>query len=104
MPGMGRSLQTGNSLIVSSFHTALFHQFITIFVFGALCAVGFNVFRTMQYRRLKAHGVASFPSAPSESSPEPAARRILRIGFGALWTFDGLLQMQSSIHIGLPSG
>ncbi len=104
MPGMGRSLQTGNSLIVSSFHTALFHQFIAIFVVGALCAVGFNVFRTMQYRRLKTHGVASFPSAPSESPPEPVARRILRIGFGALWIFDGLLQMQSSMPLGLPSG
>ena len=104
MPGMGRSLQTGNSLIVSSFHTALFHQFIAIFVLGALCAIGFNVFRTVQYRRLKAHGVASFPSAPSEPMPEPAARRILRIGFGALWIFDGLLQMQSSMPLGLPSG
>ena len=104
MPGMGRSLQTGNSLIVSSFHTALFHQFIAIFVLGALCAIGFNVFRTVQYRRLKAHGVASFPSAPSEPMPEPAARRILRIGFGALWIFDGLLQVQSSMPLGLPSG
>ena len=27
-----------------------------------LCAVGFNVFRTVQYRKLKAHGKASFPS------------------------------------------
>ena len=104
MPGMGRSLQTGNSLIVSSFHTALFHQFIVIFVLGALCAIGFNVFRTIQYRRLKANGVTSFPSAPSEPLLEPAARRILRIGFGALWIFDGLLQMQSSMPLGLPSG
>jgi cytochrome oxidase Cu insertion factor (SCO1/SenC/PrrC family) len=101
---MGRSVQTGNSLIVSSFHTALFHQFIIIFVLGALCAVGFNVFRTVQYRRLKANGLASFPSAPSEPLPEPAARRILRIGFGALWIFDGLLQIQSSMPLGLPSG
>ena len=104
MPGMGRSLQTGNSLIVSSFHTALFHQFIAIFVLVALCAIGFNVFRTVQYRKLRAHGVASFPSAPSETLPEPAARRILRIGFGALWIFDGLLQIQSSMPLGLPSG
>ena len=63
MPGMGRSLQTGNTLIVSSFHTALFHQLIVIFVLVVLCAVGFNVFRTVQYRKLKAHGKASFPVA-----------------------------------------
>ncbi len=103
MPGMGRSLQTGNSLIVSSFRTALFHQLIVIFVLVALCAVGFNVFRTVQYRRLQAHGKASFPSR-SNAWPEPMARRILRIGFGALWIFDGLLQIQSSMALGLPSG
>ena len=28
MPGMGRSVQTGNSLIVSTFHTTLFHQLL----------------------------------------------------------------------------
>ena len=104
MPGMGRSLQTGNTLIVSSFHTALFHQFIAVFVLGALCSVGFNVFRTVQYRRLKEHGRASFPSSRPEPLPEPTARRILRIGFGALWIFDGLLQIQSSMPLGLPSG
>ena len=105
MPGMGRSVQTGNSLIVSSFHTALFHQFIVIFVLGALCAIGFNVFRTVQYRSLKAHGMTSFPSSGgADAVPEPEARRILRIGFGALWIFDGLLQIQSSMPLGLPSG
>jgi cytochrome oxidase Cu insertion factor (SCO1/SenC/PrrC family) len=104
MPGMGRSLQTGNSLIVSSFHTALIHQLIAIFVIAALCAVGFNVFRTVQYRRLKEHGRASFPSPRPGAPSEPTARRILRIGFGALWIFDGLLQAQSSMPLGLPSG
>ena len=104
MPGMGRSLQTGNSLIVSSFHTALFHQLIVILLLGVLSAVGFNVFRTVQYRRLKAHGQVSFPSSRPEPLPEPAARRILRIGFGALWILDGLLQIQSSMPLGLPSG
>jgi cytochrome oxidase Cu insertion factor (SCO1/SenC/PrrC family) len=104
MPGMGRSLQTGNTLIVSSFHTALVHQLIAIFVIGALCAVGFNVFRTVQYRRLKEHGRASFPSPRPGAPPEPTARRILRIGFGALWILDGLLQAQSSMPLGLPSG
>jgi cytochrome oxidase Cu insertion factor (SCO1/SenC/PrrC family) len=104
MPGMGRSLQTGNTLIVSSFHTALFHQLIVVLALGAVCAIGFNVFRTVQYGRLKAHGQASFPSSRPEPLPEPTARRLLRIGFGSLWIFDGLLQAQSSMPLGLPSG
>jgi cytochrome oxidase Cu insertion factor (SCO1/SenC/PrrC family) len=104
MPGMGRSLQTGNSLIVSTFHTALFHQLLVILLVGALCAIAFNIVRTVQYRRLKAHGQVSFPSRQRFSTPEPAARRILRIGFGCLWILDGLLQLQSAMPLGLPTG
>ncbi len=104
MPGMGRSLQTGNSLIVSTFHTALFHQLLIVSLVCALCAIGFNVVRTVQYRRLRQHGQDSFPSMQRFHAPEPAARRILRIGFGCLWILDGLLQLQSAMPLGLPSG
>ena len=104
MPGMGRALQTGNSLIVSSFHTALWHQFLIILLVGLLCAIGFNVVRTIQWRRLKEHGVASFPSPARAATPEPLARQVARIGFGCLWILDGLLQIQSGMPLGLPSG
>ena len=104
MPGMGRSLQSSNSLIVSAFHTELLHQLLFILLVGALCAIGFNVVRTVQYRRLKEHGQNSFPTSPRFSTPEPTARRVLRIGFGCLWILDGLLQLQSAMPLGLPSG
>jgi len=104
MPGMGRSLQSSNSLIVSAFHTELLHQLLFILLVGALCAIGFNVVRTVQYRRLKEHGQNSFPTSPRFSTPEPTARRVLRIGFGWLWILDGLLQLQSAMPLGLPSG
>ena len=103
MPGMGRSLQTGNSLIVSSFHTALFHQLLIVLLVVAICAIGFNVVRTLQYLRLRASGQSAFPSARAATA-EPIARRVVRIGFGGLWIFDGLLQLQSSMPLGLPSG
>ena len=67
MPGMGRSLQTGNSLIVSAFHTELLHQLLFILLVGALCAIGFNVVRTVQYRRLKQHGQRFVPDVPASS-------------------------------------
>jgi cytochrome oxidase Cu insertion factor (SCO1/SenC/PrrC family) len=35
--------------------------------------------------------------------PEPRGRRMLRIGFGVLWLFDGLLQAQPQMAAGLPS-
>jgi hypothetical protein len=34
---------------------------------------------------------------------EPAGRRVLRIGFGLLWLFDGVLQAQPKMPAGLPS-
>ena len=104
MPGMGRSLQTGNSLIVSSFHSALFHQFLIVILVVVLCGVAFNVVRTVQYRRLRDNGSTAFPPRPATTLPVPTARRLLRLGFGSLWVLDGLLQMQSSMPLGLPSG
>jgi cytochrome oxidase Cu insertion factor (SCO1/SenC/PrrC family) len=103
MPGMGRALQTGNSLIVSNFHSTLFHQLLLVVLIAVLCAVGFNVVRTVQFRRLKEHGQDGFPSRPNAAA-EPLARQILRFGFGGLWILDGLLQLQSGMPLGLPSG
>jgi cytochrome oxidase Cu insertion factor (SCO1/SenC/PrrC family) len=103
MPGMGRPLQTSNSLIVSEFHHALLDQLLIVAAIAMAAAVGFNVVRTVQYRRLRQHGLVSFPSSTRLGPPEPLARRVLRIGFGCLWILDGLLQIQSSMPLGLPS-
>lgn len=103
MPGMGRSLQTGNSLIVSTFHSALLHQLLIVLLVVIVCALGFNVVRTVQYRRLRASGQTAFPPMPATTA-EPMARRVVRVGFGCLWIFDGLLQLQASMPLGLPSG
>jgi cytochrome oxidase Cu insertion factor (SCO1/SenC/PrrC family) len=100
---MGRALQTGNSLIVSSFHSALLHQLLIVLLVVILCGVGFNVVRTLQYRQLRASGRTAFPARQAETA-EPMARRVVRIGFGCLWILDGLLQAQSSMPLGLPSG
>ena len=35
---------------------------------------------------------------------EPAARRLLRVSFGLIWLFDGLLQMQASMPAGMIGG
>ncbi len=100
---MGRSLQTGNSLVVSSFHSALLHQLLVVLLVVVLSAVAFNLVRTIQYRRLREHGITSFPASSPSRAPEALARRVLRIGFGCLWVLDGLLQLQSSMPLGLPS-
>ncbi len=103
MPGMNRSLQTGNEVIVSSFHAALFHQLLLVLAIVALCAIGLNVVRTVQYRRLREQGERSSPGRRTTTTVEPLARRVVRIGFGCFWILDGLLQVQSSMPLGLPS-
>jgi cytochrome oxidase Cu insertion factor (SCO1/SenC/PrrC family) len=100
---MGRALQSNNPTIVSAFHTALLHQFLVVLAIAAVLAVALNVIRTLQYRRLAAVGQTTFPMGGRWDFAEPPARRIVRIGFGLLWVFDGLLQLQSSMPLGLPS-
>jgi cytochrome oxidase Cu insertion factor (SCO1/SenC/PrrC family) len=40
---------------------------------------------------------------PTPMLAEPAWRKLLRIGFGLLWVFDGILQAQPKMAVGLPS-
>ena len=109
MPGMNRTLQTGNPYIISAFKSMLFHQLLVVLVIGALLAVVWNILRSVQYKRAVAVGGRTLPSAAkstatNKSSPEPVARRMLRVTFGLLWIFDGVLQAQGSMPLGLPSG
>ena len=99
---MGHGLQTDNPLIVSAFRTALDHQFLIILALAAGLAVAWNVVRTIQYRRAVASGSLDTAISQRWPYPEPAARRILRITFGIIWVFDGLLQAQTSMPVGLP--
>ncbi len=103
MLGIDQSLGPGNPLIVSTFRTTLFHQLLVVAAIVVGCLLAFNVVRTVQYRRLGAHGQKAFPSGNRAGGPEPAARRLVRIGFACLWILDGLLQLQTSMPLGLPS-
>jgi hypothetical protein len=50
MPGMGGASQNGNSVIVSAFHRELFHQLLVVLLIAVVCAIAFNVIRTVEYR------------------------------------------------------
>ncbi len=102
MPGMGGSPGAGNSTIIHQFHTALAHQGLLILLVLVLLFMAWNALRSLQYRRAVASG-APFPPPRPATSPEPPARRLLRLGFGALWVVDGLLQLQQAMPLGLPS-
>ncbi|HXW35361.1 MAG TPA: hypothetical protein VEJ87_12345, partial [Acidimicrobiales bacterium] len=99
MPGMNTGINTNDPSVVSSFQAALLHQFLVVLVVLALIAISWSVLRSLQLRRAVEGG--GLPLRPDLVSPEPAARRLLRISFGLIWIFDGILQGQSSMPLGL---
>jgi cytochrome oxidase Cu insertion factor (SCO1/SenC/PrrC family) len=102
MPGMNSGINASDPTVVAAFRAALVHQ--------GLIALAIIVVVMLVWASSKA-----WPPAPSAGSaapagghglirsPEPAARRLLRIGFGLLWVFDGILQAQPAMAVGLPS-
>jgi cytochrome oxidase Cu insertion factor (SCO1/SenC/PrrC family) len=59
------------------------------------------VLHPLQVRRATAIGDGTRRTARPDLAPEAPGRRILRISFGLLWVFDGLLQGQSSMPLGM---
>jgi cytochrome oxidase Cu insertion factor (SCO1/SenC/PrrC family) len=99
---MGGPLSTGNSTIVSAFQSSLLHQLLVVLVILAVIAVAWNVLRNAQLRRtMAAREPGAVDARPVATSPEPLARRVLRIGFGLIWLFDGIMQAQSAMPVGL---
>jgi cytochrome oxidase Cu insertion factor (SCO1/SenC/PrrC family) len=99
MPGMNTGLSTNNPAIVSAFKTALLHQGLVVLLIIALISVAWNVQRSAQLRRARSGGTGT--SGSTMSRPEPVARRLLRISFGLIWVFDGILQGQASMPLGM---
>ena len=97
MPGMNSGLNPANPILVSAFRTALVHQWAIVALIFALLLIAWGATRTWVAGRDKAVLAAPAPWR------EPGARRLLRVGFGILWLFDGILQAQPQMAGGLPS-
>ncbi len=102
MTGMGTPPGPGDSSIVAEFHHQLAVQLAIVLAVVAVLFILWNQLRAMQYRRAVARGEPFAPGA-DRPAPEAPGRRFLRIAFGLLWLFDGLLQLQSGMPTGLPS-
>ena len=92
MPGMNSGPGPASSILITAFRSALLQQALIVallFVF---------VFATWAVMRTAIGG----QRADAEWR-EPRARQLLRIGFGALWVFDGLLQAQPQMAGGMPA-
>jgi cytochrome oxidase Cu insertion factor (SCO1/SenC/PrrC family) len=90
---MNSGLNNNNSTLVTAFRAALLHQGIYVLLIFAILAVAWVSVREWLRPARK----------PRPATPEPAWRELLRIGFGVIWIFDGLLQAQPDMPTGLPS-
>jgi cytochrome oxidase Cu insertion factor (SCO1/SenC/PrrC family) len=108
MPGMNSGINVNDPVVVAAFKSALLHQgIIALLIFGLLGLAWLTV-RAWMPAAAQAGGQAGTggpagQADPANAAAEPAWRHLLRVGFGLLWVFDGILQAQPKMAIGLPS-
>src|SRR5258708_7566518 len=102
MPGMNSGLNVGDPTVIAAFKAALLHQgLIALLIFATLWLAWVTVRAWRPATAQAGAGAAADPPGPALA--EPAWRQLLRIGFGLLWIFDGVLQAQPKMAVGLPS-
>ena len=101
MPGMNSGLDISDPAVVAAFKAALVHQGLIALLIFALLGLAWITIRA--WLPASAAGAGTAPEATAAAVAEPAWRRLLRIGFGLLWVFDGILQAQPKMAVGLPS-
>ena len=94
MPGMNSGLNPASPILVSAFRSALLQQWLIIALIFGLLLITWGATRTAIF--------GSMAGAPvAERWREPRARLVLRVGFGVIWLFDGILQAQPQMAGGL---
>src|SRR5580700_11024617 len=99
MPGMDGGVSPGNNVLQTAFKAALLNQGVIALLVFVVLAIAWVACRELLPARARVQVAASQAGLRSE----PAGRRLLRIGFGVLWIFDGLLHAQPKMAGGLPS-
>ena len=100
MPGMNSGINVNDPTVIAAFKTAVVHQGIIALLIFALLGFAWITVRAW-LPAATASGAAE--GTPATAAAEPSWRQWLRIGFGLLWIFDGILQAQPKMAIGLPS-
>jgi cytochrome oxidase Cu insertion factor (SCO1/SenC/PrrC family) len=102
MPGMNSGVNVNDPTVVAAFKSALAHQGIIALLIFAVLGLAWLTVRAW-WPAAAQPGERTGPAGPSAATAEPAWRQLLRVGFGLLWVFDGILQAQPKMAIGLPS-
>ncbi len=112
MPGMNSGLSPADPTLVAAFRSALLHQGVIALIIIVFLGLLWATARTWRPAAPTATPVANGSGEASEADgagpagrrrgqPEARARSLLRIGFGLIWVFDGILQAQPKMAGGL---
>jgi hypothetical protein len=96
MPGMNSGLNVSDPTVVAAFEAALLHQGLIALLIFFMVGLAWLSLRAWLM-------VATGGTAAAMVKPEPGWRQVLRTGFGIIWLFDGILQAQPKMPVGLPS-
>ena len=99
MSGMNSGINVNDPTVVAAFKAALVHQGIIALLIFVAARLRLDHRAGLAARARPPRGAARPPAAVAE----PSWRQVLRIGFGLMWVFDGILQAQPKMAIGLPS-
>jgi hypothetical protein len=94
---MSPGLNVIDPKVVSAFRSALIHQGL------ALVILTLMAFAWLAVRRRGRAGAADEVGAGRRPTAGPVGRLVIAVGFGNLWLFDGILQTQPKMPLGLPS-
>jgi cytochrome oxidase Cu insertion factor (SCO1/SenC/PrrC family) len=94
---MNSGLNPASPILVSAFRSALLHQWLVVMLIFALLLIAWGISRTAVFGPVPGNPV---PGSTARWH-EPRARLLLRVGFGLIWLFDGLLQAQPQMPGGL---
>jgi cytochrome oxidase Cu insertion factor (SCO1/SenC/PrrC family) len=103
MSGMNSGVNLNDPTVIAAFMSALLHQGIIALLIFAVLGLAWITARAWLPAAARGGDPAGPGEAPVTAAAEPAWRQVLRVGFGLLWIFDGILQAQPKMAIGLPS-
>jgi cytochrome oxidase Cu insertion factor (SCO1/SenC/PrrC family) len=92
---MGSNPGAAEAFLAAAFRSALLHQLAIILIIALVLLAVWAVIRWRTPEHTTGGGWAA------HWREEPPARRGLRVGFGVLWLFDGILQLQPAMPAGL---
>jgi cytochrome oxidase Cu insertion factor (SCO1/SenC/PrrC family) len=103
MPGMNSGVNVNDPTVIAAFKSVLFHQGIIALLIFAGLGIAWLTVRAWWPAAAPASSPEGQGVSPAAAVAEPSWRQFLRVGFGLLWIFDGILQAQPKMAIGLPS-